>query len=92
MEQLRSDSFEAGEWRELETDSDQTEEDDSCQEVTHDSCQEVTSQEEVDELAGEEEQVEFINFLFDYKSLFSRAFIYRWKLNSFVLTRLVNWS
>merc|ERR1719402_1373060 len=53
VEQLRAD--ETGEL-ELETDSDETVEHDGCQEVTHDNCQEGTCQEEVDQLAGEEEQ------------------------------------
>merc|ERR1719309_1372670 len=55
VEQLRAD--ETGEV-ELETDSDETEEHDGCQEVTHDNCRDGTCQEEVDQLAGEEEQVE----------------------------------
>merc|ERR1719402_1982738 len=63
VEQLRSDEtgvameLETGEL-ELETDSDETVEHDGYQEVTHDNCQDGTCQEEVDQLAGEEEQVE----------------------------------
>ena len=54
MEQLRSDKTDEAEYvqLELEADSDEAGE--------QDSCQEVTCEEEVDGLAGEEEQVEFI--------------------------------
>ena len=62
MEQLRSDETGvSGEYRELETDSDEAEEQDSCQEVT--CLEEIinvidSGAEEQDELAGEVELVQ----------------------------------